>query len=143
MRRLFRSLTAAALSCALGATALAQDIDASKLQIIDHTVGKGAVAQSGETVKVNYTGWLYDASAPDHHGKQFDSNLGDAPISFPLGNGVVIEGWDQGIDGMRVGGTRTLIVPARLGYGSRGAGADIPPNAALVFDVELVGVDGN
>lgn len=142
MRRLLRSLAATALLCTLGAPALAQDAGVNTLQVIDHTVGKGALAQAGETVKVNYTGWLYDAAAPDHHGKQFDSNLGDAPISFPLGNGVVIEGWDQGIDGMRVGGTRTLIVPAKLGYGSRGAGADIPPNAALIFDVELVGVDG-
>jgi FKBP-type peptidyl-prolyl cis-trans isomerase FkpA len=143
MHRLFRPLATIAMLCTLGAPALAQDAAVSKLQIIDHTVGHGALAQAGQTVKVNYTGWLYDATAPDHHGKQFDSNLGDAPISFPLGNGVVIEGWDQGIDGMRVGGTRTLIVPAKLGYGSRGAGEDIPPHAALVFDVELVGVDSN
>ncbi|MET0332143.1 MAG: FKBP-type peptidyl-prolyl cis-trans isomerase [Dyella sp.] len=143
MRRLLRSLATVAMLCTLGGPALAQDAAVSTLQIIDHTIGQGALAQAGQTVKVNYTGWLYDAAAPDHHGKQFDSNLGEAPISFPLGNGVVIEGWDQGIDGMRVGGTRTLIVPAKLGYGSRGAGADIPPHAALVFDVELVGVEGN
>ncbi|GAB3793094.1 hypothetical protein GCM10028797_34550 [Dyella agri] len=104
-------------------------------------VGSGTVANDGDVVQVNYTGWLYDANAKDHHGKEFDSSLDSGePISFTLGAGQVIAGWDQGIRGMHVGGKRTLVIPARLAYGSRGAGEDIPPDAALVFDVELVGV---
>jgi FKBP-type peptidyl-prolyl cis-trans isomerase FkpA len=116
--------------------------DATQLVKIDRTVGTGTVARDGDEVRVNYTGWLYDARAKDHHGKKFDSSLDNgAPISFTLGAGAVIEGWDQGIRGMHVGGRRTLVIPARLAYGSRGAGEDIPPDATLVFDVELVGVN--
>jgi FKBP-type peptidyl-prolyl cis-trans isomerase FkpA len=115
---------------------------AQQLVKIDHTVGTGTVANDGDEVRVNYTGWLYDAQAKDHHGAKFDSSYDNgAPISFTLGARQVIEGWDQGIRGMHVGGKRTLIIPARLAYGSRGAGDDIPPGATLVFDVELVGVD--
>lgn len=116
--------------------------DATQLVKIDRTVGTGTVARDGDEVRVNYTGWLYDARAKDHHGKKFDSSLDNGtPISFTLGAGAVIEGWDQGIRGMHVGGRRTLVIPARLAYGSRGAGEDIPPDATLVFDVELVGVN--
>jgi len=108
------------------------------LQITDTTVGTGATAVAGNTVTVNYTGWLYDASAVNFHGTQFDSSVGKAPFSFKLGSGQVIAGWDQGFAGMKVGGTRTLIIPSSLAYGSAGAGGVIPPNAALVFTVELL-----
>lgn len=96
--------------------------------------GTGALAQAGKKVSVQYTGWLTD-------GKEFDSSLdvGD-PIQFELGTGQVIKGWDEGIAGMKVGGKRQLRIPAALGYGARGFGSSIPPNATLIFDVELVGV---
>ena len=113
----------------------------TQLQKIDRVSGNGTVARDGDVVQVNYTGWLYDAAAKDHRGKEFDSSLdGGEPIDFTLGAGEVIQGWDQGIRGMRVGGKRTLIIPARLAYGSRGAGDAVPPDATLVFDVDLVGV---
>jgi len=107
----------------------------------DVKLGDGAQATAGNEVFVHYTGWLYDATAPNHHGEKFDSSRdrGD-PFGFPLGAGRVIKGWDQGVEGMKVGGQRTLIIPAHLGYGARGAGGAIPPNATLVFDVELLGI---
>ncbi len=107
----------------------------------DIKVGDGAEATSGKMVLVHYTGWLYDEAAPGHKGKKFDSSLDrHEPFDFPLGAGRVIRGWDQGVEGMKVGGQRTLIIPAHLGYGARGAGGVIPPNATLVFDVELLAV---
>lgn len=113
----------------------------TKLIKIDHKVGDGKEAVAGKTVDVHYTGWLYSATAPNNKGTKFDSSLDrGARFSFPLGEGRVIKGWDQGVAGMKVGGQRTLIIPADLGYGARGAGSAIPPNAALVFDVELFGV---
>jgi FKBP-type peptidyl-prolyl cis-trans isomerase FkpA len=109
--------------------------------MIDHKIGTGDIATVGHNVTVHYTGWLFDATAPDNKGKKFDSSRdrGD-PFVFPLGQGRVIAGWDQGVAGMKVGGQRTLTIPPELGYGARGAGAVIPPNATLVFDVELLGV---
>ncbi len=107
----------------------------------DVKLGTGDVATAGRNVSVHYTGWLYDAAAPDHHGRKFDSSRDrNEPFEFPLGAGRVIAGWDQGVAGMKVGGQRTLVIPASMGYGARGAGGVIPPNAALVFDVELLGV---
>jgi len=107
----------------------------------DTKVGEGVQATSGKLVAVHYTGWLYDEAAPDHKGKKFDSSRDrNEPFNFPLGGGQVIKGWDQGVEGMKVGGQRTLVIPANLGYGARGAGGVIPPNATLVFDVELLGV---
>jgi len=107
----------------------------------DSKLGNGAQATAGREVSVHYTGWLYDAAAPDHHGKKFDSSRDRGqPFNFPLGAGRVIKGWDQGVEGMKVGGQRTLIIPAHLGYGANGAGGVIPPNATLVFDVELLGI---
>jgi|SRR5437879_3869231 len=106
----------------------------------DSQLGSGQEAVPGSQAVVNYTGWLYDAQAENHHGKQFDSSIGRAPFAFPLGAGRVIKGWDQGVVGMKVGGKRTLIIPGALAYGSRGAGGVIPPNATLVFDVELLDV---
>ncbi|HEX5337204.1 MAG TPA: FKBP-type peptidyl-prolyl cis-trans isomerase [Gallionella sp.] len=107
----------------------------------DVKLGEGALATAGKDVSVHYTGWLYDEAAPDHKGKKFDSSRDRGmPFEFPLGAGHVIKGWDQGVDGMKVGGQRTLTIPSSMGYGARGAGGVIPPNATLVFDVELLGV---
>ncbi|MGI4858690.1 MAG: FKBP-type peptidyl-prolyl cis-trans isomerase [Janthinobacterium lividum] len=106
----------------------------SGLQYDDLTVGEGAEAKSGDNVTVHYTGWLTD-------GQKFDSSKDrNAPFKFSLGSGMVIRGWDEGVQGMKVGGVRRLTIPAQLGYGARGAGGVIPPNATLVFEVELLGV---
>jgi len=115
--------------------------DGDGLTKIDVKVGTGKVAAAGKMVSVHYTGWLFDKSTADNKGKKFDSSR-DRPgnFTFPLGAGRVIKGWDQGVQGMKVGGQRTLIIPPSMGYGARGAGNIIPPNAALVFDVELMGV---
>jgi FKBP-type peptidyl-prolyl cis-trans isomerase len=111
------------------------------LQVTDNKLGTGAEAADGRLVTVHYTGWLYDASATDHHGSKFDSSRDRSePFAFRLGAGDVIPGWDRGVAGMKVGGSRTLIVPPGLAYGQRGAGGVIPPNATLVFDVELLEV---
>jgi FKBP-type peptidyl-prolyl cis-trans isomerase FkpA len=113
----------------------------TSLQITDGAVGSGAVAATGKEVSVHYTGWLYDPKAADKHGKKFDSSRDrNEPFSFTLGARKVIAGWDMGVAGMKVGGKRTLVIPSDLGYGSRGAGGAIPPNATLVFDVELLDV---
>ncbi len=113
----------------------------SELQKIDVKQGTGAEATPGKAVLVHYTGWLYDATAPDHHGKKFDSSVDRGqPFSFVVGAGRVIKGWDEGVAGMKVGGKRTLVIPSDMGYGARGAGGVIPPNATLVFDVELLDV---
>ena len=111
------------------------------LKMIDQKLGTGATAVAGKSVVVHYTGWLHDAGAKDNKGAKFDSSRdrGD-PFSFSLGAGQVIKGWDQGVAGMKVGGQRTLLIPPELGYGARGAGGVIPPNATLVFDVELLDV---
>jgi FKBP-type peptidyl-prolyl cis-trans isomerase FkpA len=111
----------------------------TELQIIDIEVGSGATAVAGQTVIVHYTGWLYAPETPDNKGSKFDSSVDRGePFAFPLGGGRVIKGWDQGVDGMQIGGKRRLIIPAHLGYGDRGAGAAIPPGATLMFDVELL-----
>ena len=114
----------------------------SELKKIDTVVGDGTAAIAGKEVDVHYTGWLFDENAPDNKGQKFDSSLDRGQLfSFPLGAGHVIKGWDEGIAGMKIGGKRTLIIPAEMGYGARGAGGVIPPNATLVFDVELHGVN--
>lgn len=106
----------------------------SGLKYVDQVVGTGDAAVAGKTVNVHYTGWL-------ESGKKFDSSVDRGqPFSFPLGAGRVIKGWDEGVQGMKVGGKRKLTIPSELGYGSRGAGGVIPPNATLIFDVELLGV---
>ena len=112
----------------------------SGLQYLDTTVGDGAEATSGQRVTVHYTGWLYNDGAK---GAKFDSSKdrGD-PFNFPLAGGRVIRGWDEGVQGMRVGGTRVLVIPPELGYGARGAGGVIPPNATLMFEVELLAING-
>jgi FKBP-type peptidyl-prolyl cis-trans isomerase FkpA len=117
------------------------DANPKELQKIDVKQGTGAEAQTGKVVIVNYTGWLYDATAPDGKGKKFDSSLDrKVPFGFFLGEGKVIKGWDQGVVGMKTGGRRMLIIPADLGYGERGAGGVIPPNATLIFDIDLLEV---
>ena len=111
----------------------------SGLQYIDTVVGNGAEAAAGQHVNVHYTGWLYQDG---EQGAKFDSSRdrNDA-FGFPLGAGMVIKGWDEGVQGMKIGGQRTLIIPPELGYGARGAGGVIPPNATLKFDVELLGLE--
>ena len=111
----------------------------SGLQYTDHVVGDGAQAAAGQHVTVHYTGWLYKDG---EQGAKFDSSRDrNDPFDFPLGAGMVIKGWDEGVQGMKIGGQRTLIIPPELGYGARGAGGVIPPNATLKFDVELLGVE--
>lgn len=109
----------------------AEDVDALKKE--DLKVGKGKEAKTGDTVEVHYTGTLLD-------GTKFDSSVGGKPFSFTLGKGMVIKGWDQGVVGMKVGGKRKLTIPSKLGYGKRGSPPKIPPNAALVFEIELLAV---
>jgi peptidylprolyl isomerase len=112
----------------------------SGLQIIDNKVGTGATPQSGQICVMHYTGWLYEDGKK---GKKFDSSVDrNEPFEFPIGQRKVIAGWDEGVASMKVGGKRTLIIPPALGYGARGAGGVIPPNATLIFDVELLVVNG-
>ena len=105
----------------------------------DLVVGTGAEATAGRSLTVNYTGWFYDSTRADNKGTQFDSSVGRGPYAFTLGAGAVIRGWDQGVVGMRVGGTRRLVLPPDLAYGARGNNS-IPPNATLVFDIQLLTV---
>ena len=115
--------------------------DITTLQTTDVAAGSGAEATAGRQVTVHYTGWLHDPTAADRHGAKFDSSRDrNEPFSFTLGARQVISGWDTGVAGMKVGGRRTLVIPPHLGYGARGAGGVIPPDATLVFDVELLGV---
>ncbi|MFA6014246.1 MAG: FKBP-type peptidyl-prolyl cis-trans isomerase [Gallionellaceae bacterium] len=113
-----------------------------KTDITDTKLGEGIEAIAGQKVTVHYTGWLFDKNAEGNKGTKFDSSRDrDEPFDFPLGMGRVIQGWDIGVQGMKVGGQRTLIIPPEMSYGRRGAGGVIPPNATLVFDVELLGVN--
>jgi FKBP-type peptidyl-prolyl cis-trans isomerase len=148
----FRNLTLA-VAIALGATAISLAVapsgalaqtagkpmtTASGLQIIDTTVGTGASPKPGQICVMHYTGWLYEDGKK---GKKFDSSVDrNEPFEFPIGQHRVIAGWDEGVASMKVGGKRTLIIPPALGYGARGAGGVIPPNATLMFDVELLAV---
>ncbi|GAC1509052.1 MAG: FKBP-type peptidyl-prolyl cis-trans isomerase [Steroidobacteraceae bacterium] len=118
----------------------AQEVDSMKTVQLKAGAGEGIIA--GKMAVVHYTGWLYEASAKDNKGKQFDSSLGTGrPFRFPVGGGQVIKGWDQGVLGMKVGESRRLIIPADLAYGNSGAGGVIPPGATLVFDVDLVAIE--
>lgn len=111
---------------------------ASGLQYEDTVEGSGAQAQAGQHVSVHYSGWLYEDG---QRGEKFDSSLDRGqPFAFPLGAGMVIRGWDEGVQGMKAGGRRTLIIPPELGYGARGAAGVIPPNATLLFEVQLLAV---
>ena len=132
MKRVYAFLFAMNFSLALAADALVKT---------DTVVGTGKTAVAGATVFVHYTGWLYEPKAPQQRGRQFDSSVGrGGAFYFQLGAGRVIKGWDDGVAGMKVGGKRTLVIPPELAYGKRGAGGVIPPDATLVFDVELLDV---
>jgi peptidylprolyl isomerase len=137
--RLFVSAILLALAVApMSALAAGEVTTPSGLRIIDVKPGTGPVPQAGQTVTVNYTGWLF---VDGKKGKKFDSSLDRGePFSFTIGQGQVIKGWDEGLATMHVGGKRTLIIPPDLGYGASGAGADIPPGATLIFEVDLISV---
>jgi FKBP-type peptidyl-prolyl cis-trans isomerase FkpA len=153
MAHLHRHFLALAIACAAAGAligcgekpnnpAAAPASAVNTLESTDLTHGAGAAVAAGQTAVVQYTGWLYEPSAPDHKGKEFDSSLkSGAPFRFQLGAGQVIKGWDQGVAGMQIGGKRRLVIPADLAYGDRGAGDVIPPGATLVFDVDLVGIE--
>ena len=130
----------AAAAAAPGAVPVASP--AAELKILDREVGSGREVQSGRAALVHYTGWLYDATAPENKGKQFDTSANrGVPFGFIVGVGKVIKGWDQGVLGMKVGGKRTLVIPPQLGYGDKDIGNGlIPPNSTLLFDIELVEV---
>lgn len=138
---LFVCAVAPCIACGSSSTAPIASPDSGiiALQTTDVKVGTGTPASSGRQLTMNYTGWVYSATAADHRGNQFDTSVGKAPFTFTLGVGQVIAGWDQGINGMRVGGERTLIIPPSLGYGNQAVGT-IPPNSTLIFDVELLDV---
>jgi peptidylprolyl isomerase len=128
------------LSTAMAQAAGKTMTTASGLQITDSKVGTGATPKRGQICVMHYTGWLYENGVK---GKKFDSSLDrNEPFEFPIGQKQVIAGWDEGVATMKVGGKRTLIIPPELGYGARGAGGAIPPNATLIFEVELLGVKG-
>jgi FKBP-type peptidyl-prolyl cis-trans isomerase FkpA len=134
-----------AVSCGGGSTVPAGTAEApappAAFSQVDLSAGGGTQAGKGAHVTVKYTGWIYDASKPDNKGTKFDSSDDHEPISFTVGAGEVIPGWDQGFTGMKVGGKRRLVIPPTLGYGAQGTpGGPIPPNAGLVFDMELVSV---
>jgi FKBP-type peptidyl-prolyl cis-trans isomerase FkpA len=143
----FRSILTAALlvsACAIAAGAKETPVTApapTTLEITEVKPGKGPAITAGQTAVVHYTGWLYSESAADHKGKKFDSSRDrNDPFSFQVGGGEVIGGWDQGVVGMQAGGQRRLVIPPALGYGARGAGGVIPPNATLLFDIELLSI---
>ena len=130
-------LTLACAPLALEATGAPSEVTSpTGLRMIDTRVGTGPQPQAGQTVTVNYTGWLYEDGKK---GKKFDSSFDrKKPFAFVIGQGNVVKGWDEGVSTMRVGGKRTLIIPPELGYGEEGAGSDIPPNATLIFEVDLL-----
>jgi FKBP-type peptidyl-prolyl cis-trans isomerase FkpA len=129
------------LVAACGCRSESENMGQSNLTMNDELVGSGNEAVAGRQVTVHYTGWLYDPARSDHKGQKFDSSRDSGePFAFRLGGGQVIRGWDEGVAGMKVGGKRTLTIPPQLGYGSRGAGGVIPPNATLLFEVELLDV---
>jgi FKBP-type peptidyl-prolyl cis-trans isomerase len=133
---------APASSAAPAGTAAPAASPVTGLQTLTLKPGSGAAIGGGQIAVVQYTGWLYEAAAADHKGKQFDSSLPRRePFKFPLDTGSVIKGWDQGVVGMKVGESRRLTIPPELAYGDAGAGGVIPPGATLIFDVELVGIE--
>jgi FKBP-type peptidyl-prolyl cis-trans isomerase FkpA len=135
-------ILAASLASCGGKPAPAPPGAVSSMQTVQLKPGAGEAIAAGKTAVVQYTGWLYEASAADHKGKQFDSSrTGGQPFRFAVGTGQVIKGWDQGVVGMKVGESRRLVIPADLAYGDSGAGGVIPPGATLVFDVDLVAIE--
>jgi FKBP-type peptidyl-prolyl cis-trans isomerase FkpA len=145
-KRPLRSLGALALIGLLAACGgkppAASSSGVNSMQTVELKPGTGEAVAAGKIAVVQYTGWLYEASAADRKGKQFDSSrTGGQPFRFPLGAGQVIKGWDQGVAGMKIGESRRLIIPADLAYGEAGAGGVIPPGATLVFDIDLVAIE--
>ena len=142
MRQMLAGLIVSVLACVSAQSVIAvnkMETTSSGLRYEDSVVGSGAEAVAGKSVSVHYTGWLLGPG--DKKGQKFDSSVDRGePFVFPLGAGMVIKGWDEGVAGMKVGGKRTLFIPSAMGYGSRGAGGAIPPNANLIFDVELLNV---
>jgi FKBP-type peptidyl-prolyl cis-trans isomerase FkpA len=130
---------AAVLTAACGQSTPSSPSGTAQVTVTDLVVGTGVEAAVFRTLVVNYTGWVYDASQPDGKGAQVDTTSGGPPYTFVLGVGAVIQGWDAGLPGMKVGGKRRLVIPPELAYGAAGQGA-VPPNATLVFDIELLGV---
>ena len=140
MRYLMRNAVVAMAACMAWTCGDSPTSPVKSLEKIDVVVGTGTEATTGKSVTVHYTGWIYEENTADHHGDKFDSSVDRGePYTFQLGVTRVIQGWQQGVPGMRVGGRRTLIIPPHLAYGSSGNGP-IPPNAALIFDIELVNV---
>lgn len=138
MSRLVTFAGAVAIAMTTAASAASPVTTSSGLRYTDEVVGTGAQPKAGQNVQVHYTGWLDQGGKK---GTKFDSSRDRGqPFSFPIGQGQVIQGWDEGVASMKVGGKRTLVIPANLGYGARGAGGVIPPNATLIFDVELLGI---
>jgi FKBP-type peptidyl-prolyl cis-trans isomerase len=144
-RTVFAILSSAFLAvlsaCGGSAVETAPPSPVTALQTTVLKPGSGATVSAGQTAVMQYTGWLYEASATDNKGKQFDSSRGRGAFKFPLGTGSVIKGWDQGVLGMKIGESRRLVIPPDLAYGDKGAGGVIPPGATLIFDVELVGIE--
>ena len=135
---LLSSFSAGVMTLPMAQAASEVTLTASGLKIIDNKIGSGVSPKIGQTCVMHYTGWLYVNGAK---GKKFDSSRDRGePFEFAIGQGKVIPGWDEGIETMKVGGKRTLIIPPQLGYGAAGAGASIPPNSTLIFDVELLDV---
>ena len=148
LRRFTRAASAVVVIALAGASVLFSSACTSasapskpvEFTVIDLRVGTGAAASTGSTVSVNYVGWLYDETNSEKKGEEFDASRPGRPFVFWLGTSQVIAGWDQGVVGMKVGGLRRLIVPSTLAYGRAGAGDRIPPNASLVFEIELLSV---
>jgi FKBP-type peptidyl-prolyl cis-trans isomerase FkpA len=144
LRRFLAAASVLLLAACGGAKppAAAPASNVNSLEIVELKPGSGAAISAGKQAVVQYTGWLYESSATDHKGKEFDSSKNSGqPFRFVIGAGQVIKGWDQGVLGMQVGGRRRLIVPPDLAYGESGAGGVIPPGATLVFEVELEGIE--
>jgi FKBP-type peptidyl-prolyl cis-trans isomerase FkpA len=142
LRVLIVSLVLGCIAACGGKPAAGPAPGPQSLEIVDLKAGDGAAVAAGQRAVLQYTGWLYDASAPEHKGKQFDSSRGGPePFRFTVGRGEVIKGWDQGVAGMKIGGRRRLIIPPDLAYGDAGAGGVIPPGATLVFDVDLLAIE--
>lgn len=143
MPRILLAILAAALAQSPDSPPASPAVAEPTVLVTDVVAGVGDEALPGHVVIVHYTGWLYDPAAKDHRGRKFDSSRDRGqPLSFPLGAGRVIRGWEQGLPGMKVGGTRRLVIPPSLAYGARGAGNGvIPPHATLLFDVELLAVE--